>query len=355
MKSRLQRVLKAAKQPARLLKFPDGTQLLVLIHGGRVLGLFPSRDENNFLWTHAALASAATARAFYKSDEWHNSGGERTWLSPEIDVFFPHYPKLDRYWQPRELDPAHYRVEKAARPFTVGTPVKLTFSRTQAVGKFSIAKAFSPAPDPLRQERLPNVNRLRYAGYTQAVTLRTVKYNHKHPAALSLWSLLQLPHGGDMIIPSYGKANVEVFMGHVPRQSLTVREGLTRWKMKAKGEHKISVRAPGCTGRVGYLHRSSARQWDLVVRNFYVNPSGHYPEVPWSRPAEVGHCVQACNVNSGLGQFSELEYHAPAISIGAPDRQHGQDSCQDVSQVWAYRGAPSSIRQAAKSLLGSTL
>jgi hypothetical protein len=355
MKSRLQRVLKAVKQPFRLLKFPDGTQLLVLVHGGRALGLFPAADEKNFLWTHAALSAVETASAFYKSGAWQNSGGERTWLSPEIDVFFPNYPKLDRYWQPRELDPGRYQIDQAADLFTLRTPVKLTFSRTKAVGEFSITKAFAPAPNPLRHERLPKVRHLRYAGYTQSVTLKTIKYNHKQGAALSLWSLLQLPHGGDMLIPSYGKADVEVFMGEVPRHALTVHEGLTRWKMNAKGEHKISVRAPGCTGRLGYLHRSSSRQWDLVVRNFFVNPSAHYPEVPWRRPAEVGHCVQACNVNSGLGQFSELEYHAPGISVGGSSRHQVSDSYQDISQVWAYRGAPASIRQATKSLLGSTI
>jgi hypothetical protein len=185
--------------------------------------------------------------------------------------------------------------------------------------------------------------------------LKALHYNGKRPAALSLWSLLQLPHGGEMIIPTYGKALVEVFMGHAARTALTVREGLTHWKMKAKGEHKISVRARSCTGRVGYLHRSSFRQWELVVRNFNVNPSGHYPEVPWRRPSEVGHCVQACSVNSALGQFSELEYHAPAITLGAADRQRGNESCQDVSQVWAYRGSPAAIHRAAKSLLGNAL
>jgi hypothetical protein len=321
-----------------------------------VLGLFARGDEENFLWTHASLAASKTASAFFASTAWHNSGGDRTWLSPEIDVFFPNYPRLDRYWQPRELDPGRYRTDDRKGILTLKTLVRLRLSRTGEVARFALAKKYAPAPDPLRHERMPKAGPLRYAGYTQTVTLTSLKSDHRHHSHVSLWSLLQLPHGGDLIIPTYGRASVEVFMGSVSRSALTVRKGLTRWSMKARGEHKISVRAPGCTGRVGYLRRSSSRRWDLVVRNFQVNPSGHYPEVPWHRPSEVGHCVQACNVNSALGRFSELEYHAPAITTGTTmTAPLLHPYCHDSSQVWAYRGTPISIRQAAISLLGDSI
>ncbi len=49
-------------------------------------------------------------------------------------------------------------------------------------------------------------------------------------------------------------------------------------------------------------------------------------------PADLGYSTQACNVNSRLGQFSELEYHIPAIG-GRTGRLH----CDDAAQVWAFR------------------
>src|SRR5512136_536134 len=103
-------VLKKAGKPTRIFKCPDGTRVLVLPYGGRVLGIFSPQSEENFYWTHSALESVETARAFYASDQWHNSGGDRTWLAPEVDLFFPNYPKLDRYYQQRSLDPGNYRV-----------------------------------------------------------------------------------------------------------------------------------------------------------------------------------------------------------------------------------------------------
>lgn len=85
-------VLKQAGKPARIYKSPDGTRLLVLPHGGRVLGLFAPNSEENFYWTNPALAAPESARAFYASASWHNSGGDRTWLAPEVDVSSPTFP-----------------------------------------------------------------------------------------------------------------------------------------------------------------------------------------------------------------------------------------------------------------------
>jgi hypothetical protein len=52
-------------------------------------------------------------------------------------------------------------------------------------------------------------------------------------------------------------------------------------------------------------------------------------------------------VKSGLGSFSELEYHIPAIGRGT-----NHTSCRDASAVWAFRGGQESVMAAAKILLG---
>ena len=105
--------------------------------------------------------------------------------------------------------------------------------------------------------------------------------------------------------------------------------------MNEDGCHKIAVRAVDLTGRVGYLQKNS-----LVIRNFFVNPSGEYIDTPWLDEADRGYAFQACNVNiPRLGQFNELEYHVPTGHT-------------DVSQVWAFRGTRAAIRAIAARLLG---
>src|SRR6202040_526760 len=110
----LMATLKAVGKSTELHQTDDGTRLLILPYGGRILGVFAPGSEENFLWTNSVLDKVETAREYYASDDWQNSGGDRTWLAPEVDFFFPKYPNVDiaGYWQPRSLDPGNYALAK---------------------------------------------------------------------------------------------------------------------------------------------------------------------------------------------------------------------------------------------------
>ncbi len=86
--------LKAVGKSTEIYETDDGTRLLILPYGGRILGVYASGSEENFLWTNSALDSVESARAYYASDDWQNSGGDRTWLAPEVDFFFRLIPTL---------------------------------------------------------------------------------------------------------------------------------------------------------------------------------------------------------------------------------------------------------------------
>ena len=47
--------LEAVGKPAQIVAHPDGTEVVVLPYGGRVLGLFAKDSNDNFYWTHPAL------------------------------------------------------------------------------------------------------------------------------------------------------------------------------------------------------------------------------------------------------------------------------------------------------------
>ncbi len=330
-------------KPTETWESPDGSQVLVLPYGGRVLGLFPDDGGENFLWTHAALAESSTAKAFYESDVWHNSGGDRTWLAPEIDFFFPEYPRLDRYWQQRELDPGQYEPSRVQGSLGWSTRARLTLSRTRQSVDLELSKRLSPALNPLRYGMLKVWDGLTFSGYTLTTTLHVAG---DRPPKIGIWQLLQMPHGGDMMVPTFSHVQPTVCMGTISEQDLEVEPQLVRYRMRATGEQKLCLHAPGLTGRAGYLW-SKGEQASLVVRNFNVNPSGEYADVPWHQPDSPGFAFEACNVNSGLGAFSELEHHAPAI-----DAATGKSFSEDQSQVWAFRGPEPAVRSVAKHLLG---
>ena len=344
MKQHIQ-VLRRVGKPTRIFHSTAGTRVLVLPYGGRVLGLYSPRSEENFYWTHSALESVDSARAFYASDQWHNSGGDRTWLAPEVDLFFPEFPKLDVYYQQRSLDPGNYRVLKSGASFKLVNRLEVKLSRLKKRVSLQITKRFAPALNPLRYERGLDLPGVEYAGYTQFTSLDLVGASRGVKAALGLWNLVQMPHGGDLLIPTYSRTEPFRVFGSIPGKDLTISDHLVRYRMRQMGEHKISIRAVATCGRVGYL-RLNGRYSTLIIRNFVVNPSGEYVDAPWQDPGSLGFSTQACNINSGLGRFSELEYHIPAIG-----RHTGAIRCEDAAQVWAFRGSARNIQRISKILL----
>ncbi len=342
-------VLNRVGKPTELYTSPDGSVALILPHGGRILGLFSPQSEENFFWTHPALSSVESARQFYDSEAWHNSGGDRTWLSPEVDFFFPDFPNLERYCQPRELDPGDYRVFKTGDTIRMVNRPQLTLSRPKEAVELAITKSVSCAPNPLRYDQQLDGPKgsLEYAAYALHTSLELTGPSAESSARVGLWNLLQLPHGGELLASTYCRADPRVYFGTIPLQDLIVEDNLIRYKMRAAREQKLGIRAVVTTGRVGYLY-STGEQVALVIRNFAVNPSGEYVDVPWTDPDDVGYAAQACNVNSALGSFSELEYHTPAIG-----KKVGRTDCHDVSEVWAFRGPAEAVQRVARSLLSS--
>jgi hypothetical protein len=338
MDTALLEVLRAVKKEPVSLRGGDGSAIVVLPYGGRVLGLFAAGDATNFLWTNPALAKADTAQAFYDSGEWANSGGDRTWLAPEIDFFLPEYPKLTSYFQPRALDPGSYRVDAANSEIRLAMDFSVTAKRSGVPANLRLNKTIRSTPDPLSAQGI------RYAGYEVRTELEAVG---SLPSRIGIWKLLQLPHAGELIIPTYLACRPLVVFGNPPPEHLKTSKSELRYRMSAMGDHKISIPASYPTGRMGYFHESDGTS-HLIVRNFFVNPSGDYIDASWNDPLDTGYAVQACNVNGKYGTFSEMEYHVPAMSPARP-------RSVDVSQVWAYRGSRAQIEEIARRLLGSTL
>jgi len=336
-------VLEAAGKPAQVVANPDGTEIVLLPYGGRVLGLFAKGSEENFYWTHPLLRAVETAKAFYAGTDWHNSGGDRTWVAPEVDVFLPNFPSREKYFQPRELDPGNHCVSGEGAALRLINRLTLTLSRSRKQVELEITKSFAPAPNPLRHERGGMAAEVQYGGYIQHTSLAIVGGDRTSP--VGLWNLVQMPHGGELLMPTFSRPEPRLTFGKIPAADLVVDDCLVRYRMRQAGEHKIALRAATVTGRVGYMSQQRER-WALIIRNFVVNPSGQYVDVPWDDPSDLGYSTQACNVNSGLGQFSELEYHIPAIGGST-----GRMRCDDAAQVWAFRGPEQSILKITRRLV----
>jgi hypothetical protein len=265
-----------------------------------------------------------------------------------VDFFFPDFPDLNTYRQPLELDPGNYEVIGTGAGVRMVNRATLTLSRSQERIELDLVKSVGPAANPLRGERVWRESEaVEYAGYTLHVSLEFVGETAGSSARVGIWNLLQMPHGGELCVPTYIRAEPKAYFGTIPPEDFSVDDRLIRYRMTASGEQKIGIRAVATTGRAGYLYETGGRS-TLIVRNFFVNPSEEYIDVPWKETEDYGYSIQACNVNSALGSFSELEYHVPAIG-----KDTGLCRCQDTSQVWAFRGSGEQIQRVARSLLSS--
>jgi len=345
MMKQITRHLAEAGKPVETLTAPDGMRLVVLPYGGRILGLYAPGSDANFLWTHPGLASADSARALYAGTGWPNSGGVRSWLAPEIDFFLPAYPETTPYVVPPAVDPGSYAVTRASQSVRMENRGVLRSFRSGQEQAFLLAKevTFTGNPLPALLAEYPTAM---YAGYRLFTTLEcTGTPASKTP--IGLWHLLQLPHGGDMIIATREATTPMAYFDPLPNEAVTVTERAVRYRMDAKGVYKLGVKAAACTGRVGYRYDIGGAS-TLVVCDFTVDPHGRYIDPPWQDLCDLGYAVQACNVSDAvLGNFSELEYHVPAIG-----GETGRTRCEDDSRVWAYQGPDAFIDQAMALLLG---
>ncbi|MGA7565183.1 MAG: hypothetical protein WBW53_03845, partial [Terriglobales bacterium] len=168
MLSDLIATLKTVGKSTELHQTEDGTQLLILPYGGRILGVYAPGNEQNFLWTNSALDSVETARAYYASDDWQNSGGDRTWLAPELDFFFPKFPNIDiaGYWQPRSLDPGNYELIKTADGIKLTNRLTVEAFRSKKRVTLEITKSVAAALNPLRYDAAIKTGAVEYAGHT---------------------------------------------------------------------------------------------------------------------------------------------------------------------------------------------
>lgn len=347
----LSNVVSDAGKSSEVFTTPDGTRLLLLPYGARVLGLYSASSEESFYWNNPLLEGTEKAKAMFADSGWHNTGGDRTWVAPELDTFFPDATS-QQYWQPRPLDMSDYAVERTGGGIQLSREMTLHLARPNRDATLRLTKWFGPAANPLRCERdMAAVHSsIQYAGYTQRVTMQSLDKSGSQPK-VGIWNLAQLPAGGDMLVPTYSRAVPQKCFGDVPADHISIDDRLLRIKkIDFAGSHKIAIKAASLCGRTGYVY-GQANQWSLVIRNFFVNPSGDYIDVQRHDPEDFGYGFQMCRVDEvEFGSFCEMEYHAPGLGA-LPDPTRSDD----ISQVWAFRGTREAIDAIARKLLGVTL
>ena len=316
--SNLQTALHAAGQSPIDL----GGKLLVLPFGGRVLGLFPC-PEVNALWVNPALGDAGRAREFLADPGWINLGGDRTWISPEVDTHVKDPDAMmDGYEVPKGVDPAAYEVVVQHRAsVTLASRMAVPFRRSGEVVELAVSRTIELLDAPPFD--LPEGTD--FAGYRQEAVLTVANPVKARPG---LWNILQVPGGGRIEIPVRAGARPRAFIG-TPVYELQGER--LRCRVDTEASFKFSLVAGDSRGLMLYLNDSGPREI-LLVRGFTVREADRYADVSCTMPDDLGHVQQVYVDDGALGGFGELEYHSPAVD-GA-----GATTVRDSSEVWAFAG-----------------
>lgn len=224
------------------------------------------------------------------------------------------------------------------------TQGKVRIGRSGRQVRFRICQSFGPAENPVEIG-----SGVTYAGFVQKSSLEILDPPGRVRDRIGLWHLLQVPHAGELQIPTLGRARPTLlFCGpsRLPAGAIRVCRGRLIHRTVPQREYKMGLSPSQVLGRIGYLFRKD-RKWNLVVWEFQVDPRRVYVDVPWRRPRAKGAAVQFCGVDSPtLGKFAELEYHGSAVGHGT-----GRNKTEEISNTWAFRGNPKAIRKIMHSLL----
>jgi hypothetical protein len=299
-----------------------GSKMLVLPFGGRVIGLYP-RPDLNAVWVNPALASVEAAKPFLADPGWVNLGGDRTWISPEIDTHVKNPGSMfDGYEVPKVVDPAAYEVTaRDERSVTLTSTMAVPFRRSGETVRMTVSRTIELLDAPPFE--LPDGTD--GAGYRQEATLTIDEPVAARPA---LWNILQVPGGGQIEIPVRSGTRPRAFIGEPVYE---LEDERLRCRVDTDASFKFSLVANDCRGLMRYFNGSGPTDL-LLMRRFPVCDTSRYADVSCTDPDDLGHVQQIYVDDGALGGFGELEYHSPAIGSA------GEQSVTDCSEVWAFAG-----------------
>ncbi|WP_256756861.1 DUF6786 family protein [Cohnella sp. WQ 127256] len=324
-----------------------GGRLIILEKGARALEMIAAPDKDSAFWRDPS--------ALGTNDKW-NLGGDRTWMSPELEYFID---GSGNYHFPAQLDPGSWKLTQTSPSQAIASmSCELQHSSSSKNVELELEKHFTLLSNPFPMNlstSITDCSNLSYIGYETRthMTLTPANLNSIHTDSsfspsgyCNLWSIMQVPPGGNILAPTFGSVRPMTMFSQTEHIDMTLLPNGLQLPCKGQSSFKLSIDALSSTGRFGYLRQINDKKSSLIVRQFSVNPTGIYPDYPPNLPNHLGSCMQFYFDGGQLGHFAELEYHSPALPIDV------QGQSTDVSQLYYFVGDTPAIQEIAKVFLG---
>jgi len=340
--------LKAGGVAHGVLDLSDGYRLVIVGRGGHALGPFDATGQS-VLWLNPAAWESEQAYARFVAEGQWNVGGERLWLAPEI-----RFTVRDRsdfwgtYVLPTEMDPGNYRLEATGQTASLtGEATLPRFNPIEGEVRLHIKRTYRPAANPLRHLNAfaGLCDGVAYTGYSHDVAIDILATSGE--AVVEAWTLAQVIPDGTLIVPATPGVEFEDYYEPIDDQHMQITSVAALLAVTGRRRYKVGFRSPHLTGRVGFFKRCPDGQAELIVRNFFSDPSSEYVEEPADRVGCRGLSVHVYNDGGVFGGFGELECNGR--TIGGRTGASGSDEFA----FWFFCGAEAKVRRVSEALLGN--
>ena len=197
----------------------EGAEVLISELGGRILAV--DFGFGNLLWTNPKIEDRIQEK------DW-NTGGIRTWISPERDFFYREPNSFRNWFCPSSIDPANYQfISKSEKRAVLKTKISILNMRTnnRSIG------------DLIKQIEILDCNR------TTEITTCKIKIStniklEQTEDNLALWTLIQVPVSdnkeGIVEIPAKKYFEPIHYFSKIPKEYLCTKKEYIFFKINGK-------------------------------------------------------------------------------------------------------------------------
>jgi hypothetical protein len=287
----------------------------ILPHRGRLLGLK--------IHAHPALWNPDETTAAW------NLGGERLWIGPEADWFWQRLgtPDFAHYKVPSALDPDVWIVEENREGYARATlEATLRSAHRGAFVSIRVERSMQLLAPLGMHSRNPGL------GLLTTTTAEILDGTPGQP--LDLWSIIQVPHGGKMVVPTVGTPTPRDYFDPCPSAEMERANGVLLLQIGGPSMFKIGLPPDQSTGRMAYARAVDGGML-VVERSFPVHPSLRYCDAPLSALETQGDAAQFFNDGGNFGNFGEMEHRSPAIVCGSGPQRITESTVTTASLMGA--------------------
>lgn len=293
------------------LRIGDHASILVSALTARVYGpFFEGRDPIG--WVAQAFGKATDFKNLRQSGDW-NVGGERLWLSPELEYFVADRRDFwNTYAVPSVIDPGLYELSRIEGDgVCLSTAFDLRSARTGSHQAIRIERRIVPAP--LSAALPPSV---RTASYRQEISVDSAS---GEPPVVP-WIIRQVRLGGEVRIPARLGAKASSIVGPLPEHAKVAdRDGFV-FGLDRGGLFKAAFAARDISPTIAYVMPAGDDICSIVL-SFDGSADAAYFEEPPDRPGENGYSAFVFRDDGRFGGYAELEVVGRPVSDGDHHRK----------------------------------